>query len=108
MTDIKPILRELNIYDEATKASNNAYVIDIPNADEFGKYYSLLDKNKKVRELSDTSVMTIHNIIINYIYKNYQISLISDEDQNSYRLVITELSKRDLEEIDDEEENEDD
>ena len=68
MTDIKPILRELNIYDEATKASNNAYVIDIPNADEFGKYYSLLDKNKKVRELSDTSVMTIHNIIINYIY----------------------------------------
>ena len=108
MKDIKPLLRELNIYDEAIETNNNAYVIDISNSDEFGKYYSLLDKNSKVKELTETSVVTLHNIIINYLYKNYQISLISDDDQNSYRLVITQLSKRDLEEIDDEEELADD
>ena len=108
MKDIKPLLRELNIYDEAVKSSNNSYVIDLVDSEEFGKYYSLLDKNPKVTELSDTSLITLHDIVINYIYKNYQLSLLSDDDQNNYRLVITELSKRDMSKIDNEEEETED
>ena len=99
MDDIKTILSELGINHEATKSKDGTYVIDVEDMDEFGKYYSLLDRNDEVEELDETSLMTIHNISLNYLYKNYQFSLISDNDQDSYKLVITLLSKEQIAKI---------
>ena len=99
MNDIKTILSELGINHEVTKSKDGTYILDIEDMDEFGKYYSLLDRNDNVEELDETSLMTIHNISLNYLYKNYQFSLISDNDQDSYKLVITLLSKEQIAEI---------
>ncbi len=113
MADIKCILKELGINHDITESKNGTYVMDIEDMDEFGKYYSLLDRNDDVEELSDNSLMTIHNISLNYLYKTYQISLISDNDQDSYKLVVVPLSEKELKAIEDEsddasEEGEDD
>lgn len=104
---IEQLLRNLGITQTATKSKNGTYVIDIADMDEFGRYYSLLDRNKEVEEISDTSLLTIHNISLDYLYKKYQLSLISDNDQDSYRLVIIPLSDKDLERIEKEAEGED-
>lgn len=98
MEDVKSILRKFNLVGEPVK-SGNSYVVDIPNMEEFGKFYSALDNSRDVEELTENSLLTLHDISLNYLYKNYQISLLADNDQDTYRMVITELSRSDLEKI---------
>lgn len=100
MADIKQILKELKVPEsEISKSFDNSYVVDIADMDEFGKYYSALDNNRDVAEMTENSLLTLHGISLNYLYKNYQVSLISDNDQDTYKMVITSLSKKDIEKI---------
>lgn len=100
MADIKQILKELKVPEsEISKSFDNSYVVDIADMDEFGKYYSALDNNRDVAEMTENSLLTLHGISLNYLYKNYQVSLISDNDQDTYKMVITSLSRQDIEKI---------
>ena len=106
MADVKQVLRDLNIESEGSKSPDGSYVIDIPDVDTFSKYYSILDKNKEVEELVDTSLLTLHDIRLSYLYKEFMITLISDNDQDSYKIVIKPLSQKQIAELGDEEDEE--
>ena len=106
MSNIENILNELGIKEKYSRSSDGSIVIDIPNVDEFGRYYSKLDKNKDVEELSDTSLLTIHDIRLSYLYKDTLITLLSDNDQDLYQLVIKPLIESQLAKYNDDEEEE--
>lgn len=102
---MEEILKELGITQKGEISKDGQYVVDVTDGDEFGKYYSILDRNDKVEELELNSLLTIHNASLSYKYKEYQISLVADYDQDVYKLIVTKFNKNKYE--DDEEESED-
>lgn len=101
---MEEVLVELGINKPGEYGRNNTYVVDIDNSDEFGKIYSILDKNDEVEQNEENSLLTLHNASIYYLYGEYQINLIGDFDANQYRLVLTELVEEIAEEEIEEEE----
>lgn len=72
---------------EYTKAG--AYVIDIKDYDEYGKYYSLLE-NSDLEEVQDTAQITIHTTNVTYTSDEFQLVLQADLDEDLYKLVVTQ------------------
>ena len=101
---IRDVLRDLGIAFDGEYSKDGSYIIDLYDSDQFGKIYSLLEKNKDVENLEDLSTLTIHNSNIAYLYDDYELNLIADFDQNLYKLVITEYEYVKDEEEDMEEE----
>lgn len=97
---MESLLRKLNIYLDGSYSKDGSYIVDIYDSDDFGRIYSLLDNNKDVEELADSSSINMHNANVTYIYDDYQLALIADFDEDLYKLVITEY-----EYIEDEEED---
>ncbi len=97
---MEKLLRELNIYLEGSYSKDGSYVVDIYDSDDFGRVYSLLDNNKNVEELDDSSLLNQHSANISYLYDDYQLTLIADFDEDLYKLVVTEY-----EYVEDEEED---
>ena len=101
------VLKKLGISLDGEFSKDGSYIVDIYNSDEFGRVYSVLEKNDDVEELYSNSLLTIHNSSISYLYDNYQITLIADFEQDLYKLVISEYEYvEDEENIDDYEEDE--
>ena len=110
--NIKDVPRALGINKTGEMSRNKAYVVDIEDMDEFGKIYSLLDKNEDCEELDDNSLINLHNVSYLCIYDDFQLNLLADFDQDSYKLVINALedvkkSNEDNEKVEQEEEEED-
>jgi len=97
---VESVLRELDIYLEGSYSKDGSYVIDIYDSDDFGRIYSLLDNNKNVEELDDSSLLNQHSANISYLYDDYQLTLVADFDEDLYKLVVTEY-----EYVEDEEED---
>ena len=89
--EVKDVLDDLGIKASIQKSTGNAYVIDLSDSDDFGRYYSLLEKADGVEELSESSLLTLHNASLAYVYNDYQLTLIADYDQDTYKLVITKI-----------------
>ena len=87
---IKDVLNDLNIRFDGEFSRDGSYVVDLFDSDQFGKVYSILDKNKDVESMEDSSSLTVHSANISYLYGDYQLNLIADFDENLYKLVITE------------------
>ena len=101
------VLKKLGISLDGEFSKDGSYIVDIYNSDEFGRVYSVLEKNDDVEELYSNSLLTIHNSSISYLYDNYQITLVADFEQDLYKLVISEYEYvEDEENIDDYEEDE--
>lgn len=101
------VLKKLGISLDGEFSKDGSYIADIYNSDEFGRVYSVLEKNDNVEELYSNSLLTMHNSSISYLYDNYQITLIADFEQDLYKLVISEYEYvEDEENIDDYEEDE--
>ena len=103
---IKDVLNDLNIRFDGDFSRDGSYVVDLFDSDQFGKVYSILDKNKDVENLEDSSSLTVHSANISYLYDDYQLNLIADFDENLYKLVITEYEYVE-DEFEEESENED-
>lgn len=103
---IKDVLNDLNIRFDGEFSRDGSYVVDLFDSDQFGKVYSILDKNKDVENLEDSSSLTVHSANISYLYGDYQLNLIADFDENLYKLVITEYEYVE-DEFEEESENED-
>lgn len=90
--NIEQLLKELNINKVGSYSKNNNYIIDIDNSNEFGRVYSTLDNNEELDESDDSTNINMHNANITYKYKNqFQLTLIADWDNDTYKLVIEEL-----------------
>lgn len=107
--EMEALLKELGITKKGEKSKNGAYIIDFDNSDEWGKYFSKLDRNKDVEELEENSMLVIHGANIMFVYKDMQINLKADYDSDSYKLVANKFDLDNYEELvnGDEDNNED-
>ena len=88
--NVKDVLRKIGIVFDGEYSKDGSYVIDLFDSNQYGKVFSLLDKNPDVEDLEDSSTLTLNNANISYLYDDYQLNLIADFDQDLYKLVVTE------------------
>ena len=86
---MEELLKSIGITAKGEYTENGSYVVDIKDYDEYGKYYSLLDKSD-IEEVQDTAQLTLHTTNITYANDDYQIVLQADLDEDLYKVVVTE------------------
>ena len=70
---MKELLRKIGITEAGYFSSNNNYVIDFDNSEEYNKAFSKLDRTDLVEENDDTSVINMS--VSNIMYSNNDFSL---------------------------------
>lgn len=86
---MEEFLKSLGITAAGEYTKHGAYIIDIADYDEYGKYFSILE-NSELEEVQDTAQITVHTTNITYANDSYQILLQADLDEDIYKLVVTE------------------
>ena len=86
---MEELLKSIGIEEPGEYTKNGSYVVDIKDYDEYGKYYSLLEKSE-LEEVQDTSQITLHTTNVTYANDDYQIVLQADLDEDLYKIVVTE------------------
>ena len=85
------IARELGIRTKGEFSEDGSYVINLPNSDEWGKVYSIIDDNEEVEKMTDNSLVQDDGASLLYRYKGVQINLLADLFGDSYQVVFTEI-----------------
>ena len=91
---MKELLRKIGITEAGYFSSNNNYVIDFDNSEEYNKAFSKLDRTDLVEENDDTSVINMSVSNIMYSNDDFSLNLIADFDNDTYKLVVTELKEK--------------
>ena len=86
---MEELLKSIGIETKGEYTKNGAYIVDIKDYDEYGKYYSLLEKSD-LEEVQDTSQITLHTTNVTYANDDYQVVLQADLDEDLYKIVVTE------------------
>ena len=86
---MEELLKNIGITAKGEYTKNGAYVVDIKDYGEYGKYYSLLEKSD-LEEVQDTAQITVHTTNVTYTSEDYQIFLQADLDEDLYKWVVTE------------------
>lgn len=86
---MEELLKSIGIETKGEYTKNGSYVVDIKDYDEYGKYYSLLEKSE-LEEVQDTSQITLHTTNVTYANDDYQVVLQADLDEDLYKIVVTE------------------
>lgn len=85
-------LKELGIYRPGVYSTDGSYIIDLEDSsDDFGRVYSLLDKNSNAEYMQDNSLLTVDNASMYYRYDDIQINIIADFRNNHYKVVANKL-----------------
>lgn len=89
---IEEFLKSLNINLTGTE-HDGQYIIDIANAGDYAKIYSLLDSSDKL-ELDENSVsIDADTSIMFYDGDEYTCELIGDLKNYKYQLIVTSIEK---------------
>ena len=88
---MEELLKKIGIDAKGEYTKNGVYVVDIKDYNEYGKYFSLLEKSKLVDEVQDTSQITLHTTNVTYASEDYQLCLQADLDEDLYKLVVTQF-----------------
>lgn len=91
---MKELLRKIGITEAGYFSSNNNYVIDFENSDEYNKAFSKLDRTDLVEENDDTSIINMSVSNIMYSNDDFSLNLIADFDNDTYKLVVTDLKEK--------------
>ena len=83
------LLKSIGITATGEYTKDGAYVVDIKDYNEYGKYFSLLEKSD-LEEVQDTCQVTIHTTNVTYTTEDYQVVLQADLDEDMYKLVVTQ------------------
>ena len=83
------LLKSIGITAKGEYTKDGAYVVDIKDYNEYGKYFSLLEKSD-LEEVQDTCQVTIHTTNVTYTTEDYQVVLQADLDEDMYKLVVTQ------------------
>ena len=86
---MEELLKKIGIDAKGVYTKNGAYVVDIKDYDQYGIYYSLLEKSD-LEEVQDTSQITLHTTNVTYANDDYQVVLQADLDEDLYKVVVTE------------------
>ena len=84
------LLKQIGIDAEPVKAEDGNYNIDIEASNEYGKYFSKLDKSDLVEEDQDASSVNFENSRIQFVNDEYTLTLIADFENDTYSLSIRE------------------
>ena len=84
------LLKQLGIDAEPVKGENGSYNIDIKDSNEYGRYFSKLDKSDLVEEEQDASSVNFENSSIQFTNDDYTLTLIADFENDTYSLNIRE------------------
>ena len=85
---MEDFLRSIGIEPNGEYSKNGAYVIDLIDYNEYGKYFNILEKSG-LEEVQDTSQITIHTTNVTFANDDYQLVLQADLDEDIYKLVVT-------------------
>ena len=86
---MEELLKGIGITAKGEYTKDGAYVVDIKDYNEYGKYFSLLEKSD-LEEVQDTCQVTIHTTNVTYTTEEYQVVLQADLDEDMYKLVVTQ------------------
>ena len=86
---MEELLKNIGITAKGEYTKEGAYVVDIKDYNEYGKYFSLLEKSD-LEEVQDTAQITIHTTNVTYTTEDYQVVLQADLDEDMYKLVVTQ------------------
>ena len=89
MENIKDFLNSIGLYKEGN-FKDNQYLIDISNSNEFGKYYSILNKSDLVNEDIEVSTVNVENSNIRFNSDDFDLTLIADINNSIYKLIVEE------------------
>lgn len=84
------LLKQIGINAEPVKGENGSYNIDIEDSNEYGRYFSKLDKSDLVEEEQDASSVNFENSSIQFTNDKYTLTLIADFENDTYSLNIRE------------------
>ncbi len=87
---MEELLKNIGINETGEYTNDGVYVVDIKDYNEYGKYFSLLEKSE-LEEVQDTCQLTIHTTNVTYASEKYQIVLQANLDEDMYKLVVTEF-----------------
>lgn len=87
---MEELLKHIGISVKGEYTKNGAYVVDIKDYNEYGKYFSLLEKSD-LEEVQDTSQITLHTTNVTYANDDYQVVLQADLDEDLYKVVVTQF-----------------
>ena len=88
---MEELLQSLGIKEEPNESNNGVYVIDI---NEYGVYYSKLDRSPLLDEDEESSNVTLDGSTIVYMSDNYILTLVADFASDQYKLTIKENANR--------------
>lgn len=84
------LLKQLGIDAEPVKGEGGSYNIDIEDSNEYGRYFSKLDKSDLVEEEQDASSVNFENSSIQFTNDKYTLTLLADFENDTYSLNIRE------------------
>ena len=87
---MEELLKNIGITEKGVYTKDGSYVVDIKDYNEYGKYFSLLEKSE-LEEVQDTSQITLHTTNVTYASEDYQLCLQADLDEDLYKLVVTQF-----------------
>ena len=90
---IYDVLEKLNIPNQGN-LTGKTYVMNLDDSDDYGKYYSLIDKNSAVEYQEENSSLNLMGATLIYILDNFLITLYADYDEDEYKLVIKDLGDK--------------
>lgn len=90
---IYDVLEKLNIPNQGN-LTGKTYVMNLDNSDDYGKYYSLIDKNSAVEYQEENSSLNLMGATLIYTLDNFLITLYADYDEDEYKLVIKDLGDK--------------
>lgn len=85
---MEELLKKIGITEKGEYTKHGAYVVDIKDYDDYGKFFALLEKSD-LEEVQDTAQVTTHTTNLIYANDDYQIVLQADLDEDIYKLVVT-------------------
>ena len=84
------LLKQIGIDAEPVKGENGSYNINIEDSNEYGRYFSKLDKSDLVEEEQDASSVNFENSSIQFTNDKYTLTLLADFENDTYSLNIRE------------------
>lgn len=87
---MEELLQKLGIKETPKESNNGVSVIDIEDSNEYGVYYSKLDRSPLLDEDEESSNVTIDGSTIVYISDDYTLTLVADFASDQYKLTIRE------------------
>lgn len=90
---MKELLKQIGITEPGYFDEDGNYVIDFDNSNQMNKAFIKLEKSNLVEENENSSVINLQVSNILYVSDRFSLNLISDFDQDQYKLVVTEYQE---------------